>query len=591
MKLACCGSLRIRLVLIVAVAILPSILMVGWMGFEQYRNARARGGDEAVRLVHIAVAQQDRMLRDAGLLLEFLAHTREAGSGNIAALSELIAQNPGRRHAFDLGIAAPDGTLLSSPVHTGASVTFTDLPCFRRALQERALAVGKCVTGRIAGQPVIILFDPVLDQEGRVRLMLFAAIRLAWLNEFALRARLPGGASLTVWDENSRVLARQPDPAKWVGKTFELSNRFKPLIGRAQGLCTLTGIDGVRRIYAFVRLDEVGSIFLSIGIPSRIPKAELWRLVSGICFLASLAVVTFLAALMFGEAFMLRHLDRIVGCAKRIAAGDLGARVGMPRPSGELGELACVFDHMGEALEERGYERLQAEDALRQSENLYRAVFETTGTAMILIKEDTTIAIVNEQFENLVGLCAEEIEGTKRWTDFTLPDDLVVIEEYHRRRRVNPDSAPKQYESRIIAGNGNIRNTLVTVDMIPGTGTSVASIMDITASKTDRETLEKTQEELRALSAKNLTLQEVEREKLALELHDRVGQNLTGLSIDLGIIRGLVRPECLEKIESRLLDAKGLVNDTMQCIRRRHIGASSAGAFRLRPLGGACPLL
>lgn len=567
MKLPFFHRLRIRLVLLVALAILPSMLMVAWMGLEEYRNAEARVGEEAMRLVHIAVAQQAQMLRDAGLLLEFLAHSREARSGDVATLARDMAQNTDRFHTYNLGIAAPDGSLLGSLPPPGARINVSDLACFRKILRSKDGCV-RCVTTRISGKPAVVLFYPVLDDAGRLRLVLFAVIHFAWLNEFALRAHLPQGATLKVWDSRSTVLARQPEPTKWVGKDFAASNRFISLVRQGKSLSTMTGLDGTRRIYAFARLagTREGSLFLSIGIPSQIPRAELGRLFSYICLLTSLAGLVFIAAWTFGEVFILDHLDRLLGCAKQISSGDLGARVGMPRPSGEFGELAGAFDRMGEALEEREKQRLATEEALRHSENLYRTVFETTGTAMLLIKEDTTISIVNKQFEKLLGFCAEEVEG-KSWMDFPHTGDDSIILENHRLRRISPDAAPKQYESRLLDRDGNSRDFLFTVDMIRGTSTSVASLMDITAWKKDRAVLEKTQEELRALSAKNLTLQEAEREKLALELHDRVGQNLTGLSINLAIIRGLVGPECLNRMESRLLDAKGLVSDTMRCIR------------------------
>jgi two-component system sensor histidine kinase UhpB len=72
---------------------------------------------------------------------------------------------------------------------------------------------------------------------------------------------------------------------------------------------------------------------------------------------------------------------------------------------------------------------------------------------------------------------------------------------------------------------------------------------------------------LRALAAKLQMVEEAERKKLAQELHDRVGQNLTGLSINLGIIRSRLLPECMERVESRIADCVGLVGNTMECIR------------------------
>jgi signal transduction histidine kinase len=72
---------------------------------------------------------------------------------------------------------------------------------------------------------------------------------------------------------------------------------------------------------------------------------------------------------------------------------------------------------------------------------------------------------------------------------------------------------------------------------------------------------------LRALSAKMLELQEAERKRIAQELHDRVGQNLTGISINLGIIRSFLPPEEIKKVQSRLVDCVELVGNTMSCIR------------------------
>ena len=40
---------------------------------------------------------------------------------------------------------------------------------------------------------------------------------------------------------------------------------------------------------------------------------------------------------------------------------------------------------------------------LRESEDKYRTIFETTGTATVIIEEDTTISLANKEFEKLSG--------------------------------------------------------------------------------------------------------------------------------------------------------------------------------------------
>ncbi len=125
----------------------------------------------------------------------------------------------------------------------------------------------------------------------------------------------------------------------------------------------------------------------------------------------------------------------------------------------------------------------RTEDALRESEEEYRTIFETTGNATVIIEEDTTLSLVNKEFEKLSGYSKEEIEGKKSWTEFASKEDLERLKEYHRLRRIEPKAAPKRYEFRFVNRQGNLKDILITIDMIPGTKKSVASLLDISERK------------------------------------------------------------------------------------------------------------
>ena len=128
-------------------------------------------------------------------------------------------------------------------------------------------------------------------------------------------------------------------------------------------------------------------------------------------------------------------------------------------------------------------------NALHQSENYYRAIFETSGSAMIIIEQDTTISLINTYFEELSGYTSQEMEGKKSWTEVVHPDDVEWMKENHYLRRQNPEAAQRQYEFRFMNRHGEERSVLLAVDMIPGTSRSIASVIDITQRKRMEEKL------------------------------------------------------------------------------------------------------
>ncbi len=134
-------------------------------------------------------------------------------------------------------------------------------------------------------------------------------------------------------------------------------------------------------------------------------------------------------------------------------------------------------------------EEKRAQERLRESETWYRTLFETTGAATMILEEDTTISLVNREFVHQFGYTREETENRKSWTEFIAQEDLGRMKEYHRLRRIDPEGPPKNYEFHFINKGGEARNVYLTVDMIPGTRKSIASMVDITDLRRADDTL------------------------------------------------------------------------------------------------------
>ncbi len=164
---------------------------------------------------------------------------------------------------------------------------------------------------------------------------------------------------------------------------------------------------------------------------------------------------------------------------------------------------------------------------LEESENKYRAIFETTSSATIIIGEDTTILLANKEFESLSGYLKKEVEGIKSWKDFIDNDeDLKRMEEYHYLRRNNPDSAPKNYEFKFLDKDSGVKDVLASVSMIPNSNRSVGSFLDISERKRNEARIAQLNVLLRSIRDVNqIIVKEKNRDRLVQEICDSLVQS------------------------------------------------------------------
>ena len=76
--------------------------------------------------------------------------------------------------------------------------------------------------------------------------------------------------------------------------------------------------------------------------------------------------------------------------------------------------------------------RKRAEDALRGSEEQYRAIFNAAADALVLRDDEARVVDVNPAFLQISGYTREEVVGGTRWI-FALPEMAELAREMHRR--------------------------------------------------------------------------------------------------------------------------------------------------------------
>jgi PAS domain S-box-containing protein len=148
-------------------------------------------------------------------------------------------------------------------------------------------------------------------------------------------------------------------------------------------------------------------------------------------------------------------------------------------------------------------DRKQAQEALGESEEKYRSLFENTGTATFVTEEDMTVSEVNAKCEVLSGYSKEEIAGKMKTTDFLPVEELERIKKYHFERRKKNDDISPEYELKLVDKNGNIKNVFIQVGLIPKTNQTIASIIDITPLKQAEKALSESQEQYKSLFKNN----------------------------------------------------------------------------------------
>ncbi len=147
-------------------------------------------------------------------------------------------------------------------------------------------------------------------------------------------------------------------------------------------------------------------------------------------------------------------------------------------PEEYLEILKIAADIIGISLE-----RKQSEKSLKRTEQLYEKIFENTGAATITIKPDTTILMVNSEFERLLGYKRNDVEGKIRMVDLLENKDQSVLRKYHHLLMSNPDAVPKNYEFSYRNRKGDIRFAFMTGSSLIDTKNCLISFIDITEFK------------------------------------------------------------------------------------------------------------
>ena len=327
--------------------------------------------------------------------------------------------------AVNVGLADADGNIYCAVNPVQGERNLADRAEFQAAVRSLDMAVGAYVANSHTGTPQVTIAYPVLSFDGRVQTVIFATVSANWLENWQRENVLPVGSAVTLLSSDGHVLWRAVDDARVASPGMQADAAAWLAGVRADGPAAEgADLDGVRRLNTIAPLLLEGQTagYLHLGYPvaqlySRAHRNLWWdlALLSGVLLLA-LAI-----AWQGSERLFLHPVRDLMAAVRRLQDGDLAARVSSVRGLGEVKELGQAFDRMADTLQQRELERMQ-------SEQRFRAAFESSAIGMGLLSLDGWILAANAAVCQMSGYTEEELKQRNDSQNVYPPDAQVGAE-------------------------------------------------------------------------------------------------------------------------------------------------------------------
>ncbi|MGB8426637.1 MAG: histidine kinase [Desulfobacterales bacterium] len=391
------ASLKIRLYLLVLVTALPAWALVIYTASEQKQGAVRAIHDNALRTARAAALQEARVLGEARQLLMTIAAVFQETGGDPVRCKNYFERILTRSQGYaNFGVVQPDGELVCSanPIPSGTPIA--QRHWFVRAKEFKDFAMGSYHLNSAGEEPVLYLADPVLDENRQLTAMVFAALNLDWFNRlgFSTLVDLPDHSTVIQIDQAGQTLAYDPSANAWSEQAPVAADTMKDVLARKSGVIDAKGSDGISRILAFAPLASSlnnRQIIIVIATPRAVAFAAVNRaLARNLSLLGAATLLAFLVAWKGSDVLVLRQIRAVAAASRRLAGGNLSARIGPVGGGDELSQLSRTFDDMAASLETLHELEAKTGEEIRQSREQLRHL--TTHLQEIREEERARIA-------------------------------------------------------------------------------------------------------------------------------------------------------------------------------------------------------
>lgn len=261
-------SLRWRLMLLIAVGVVPLLLFnVGYQYF-QYRADVATTGSRTLALAHTMSQLIEEELQARILVMQSLASAEAVRDWDVEDLRRRAQAVVDQQFPeANIVLVRPDGqVLMNLRIPPDAPLPVRPaLDSIRQVLATGNPAVSNLFTGARTGRPVIAIDVPVKGNDGSIRYILSMNPRLDAFDDVIRNQHFPADWVVSIFDRKGINVARYPNSVKFIGHPASAS-LLGTLQSQDEGIIETTSLENIRLLSAFSHGERFGWS-VAIGVP------------------------------------------------------------------------------------------------------------------------------------------------------------------------------------------------------------------------------------------------------------------------------------------------------------------------------------
>lgn len=304
-------SFRFRLVLLISIVLVPALTFIILGIYSTYNNAQKEAVSSLKQFARTFSVEQSQTMEGARQLLVALAETPEINGLNpVVCSTHLFRLLKNYSRYANFGVVDNQGNLICTGVKSDQKVNVQERLFFQRVKNTRQFSIGEYQIGSVTKKSVLNFGYPILNTKGGLKAVVFSSLDLSWVNQFVASIETDPDTVLMVLDQNGTVMARSPESEKWIGDPFISDTVLDLVLNSGDGTQENSGLDGIKRLYVFQKLDEADAGYVVVGkTQDRIFADAENNLLNSLLVVGVMGIFVAVASWKVGDLFLVKRLE------------------------------------------------------------------------------------------------------------------------------------------------------------------------------------------------------------------------------------------------------------------------------------------